>query len=188
MALLSPILFILWAAILVLSGKPPLIAHKRVGQHGSELWALKFRTMWGDRGRLRPRDALLVELIDDESGPLQKKRHDPRVQSRFARFCRKHSLDELPQLLNVAAGQMSLVGPRPVTPAEVAEIYGPKAEEVLSAKPGLSGLWQTSGRNRLSTAERCRLDLEWVHKRSVGLYFRILLRTLPELLTGDSAW
>jgi lipopolysaccharide/colanic/teichoic acid biosynthesis glycosyltransferase len=144
--------------------------------------------MWACRIRSRLRDAFSVEYIDDEIGPSRKRRDDPRVWSRFARFCRRHSLDELPQLLHVVAGEMSLVGPRPVTPAEVSGIYGARAEEVLSAKPGLSGLWQISGRNRLPIEERCRLDLECVRKRSLGMYFRILMRTLPELLSGESAW
>jgi exopolysaccharide production protein ExoY len=187
-AVLSPLLLAIWIAILLLSARPALIAHKRIGQNGSELWVFKFRTMWACRGRLRLRDAFSVEYIDDQTGPFRKSPDDLRVSGRFGRFCRRHSLDELPQLVNVLSGEMSLVGPRPVTPAEIVLIYGSKAEEVLRVKPGLSGLWQISGRNRLSAEERCRLDLECVRKRSVRMYFRILMRTLPELFTGESAW
>lgn len=185
---LLPVFFAIWITILVLSGRPPLIALRRLGQKGSDLWVLKFRTMWDHRSHLRLRDALTVDYIDDPVGPAHKRPEDPRVWSRFARFCRRHSLDELPQLVNVLSGKMSLVGPRPVTRAEIAEIYGPRIEEILGVKPGLSGLWQVSGRNRLSNAERCRLDLECVRDRSVGLYFRVLMRTLPEIFTGESAW
>jgi lipopolysaccharide/colanic/teichoic acid biosynthesis glycosyltransferase len=144
--------------------------------------------MWGCSGRLRLRDAFSVQYIDDQIGPFRKSPDDSRIRGRFGRFCRRHSLDELPQLVNVLSGEMSLVGPRPVTRAEIVQIYGPKADEVLCVKPGLSGLWQISGRNRLSSAERCRLDLECVRKRSARMYFRVLLRTLPELFTGESAW
>jgi exopolysaccharide production protein ExoY len=187
-AVLSPLLLLIWITILVLSARPALIAHRRIGQNGSELWVFKFRTMWSCRGRLRLREAFSVEYIDDQTGPFRKSPDDSRVRGRFGRFCRRHSLDELPQLVNVLLGEMSLVGPRPVTPAEVVPIYGSKAAEVLRVKPGLSGLWQISGRNRLSTAERCRLDLECVRERSVRMYFRILMRTLLELFTGESAW
>jgi exopolysaccharide production protein ExoY len=187
-AVLSPLLLAIWIAILFLSARSALIAHRRIGQNGSELWVLKFRTMWTCRGGLNLREAFSVEYIDDQIGPFQKSPDDSRVSGLFGRFCRRHSLDELPQLVNVLSGEMSLVGPRPVTPAEIIPIYGLEADEVLSVKPGLSGLWQISGRNRLSVEERCRLDLECVRKRSVGMYFRVLMRTLPELFSGESAW
>lgn len=184
----SPILLAIWTAILVLSGRSPFIAHRRVGQDGSELWVFKFRTMWSRRTRLCLRDVLSVEFIDDQAGPPRKCRDDSRVRSRFAQFCRRHSLDELPQLVNVLTGQMSFVGPRPVTSPEIIRIYGSDAEEILSAKPGLSGLWQISGRNRLSLSERHRLDLECVRMRSPKMYLRVLTKTLPELFTGEGAW
>ena len=129
-----------------------------------------------------------IEYIDDEGGPALKSPEDDRVGSRFARFCRRHSLDELPQLVLVLTGRMSLVGPRPVTPGELALIYGPDADTILSAKPGLSGLWQVSGRNRLTSSERRALDLESVHNRSLLLYVTILLRTVPEVLSGRNTW
>ena len=185
---LSPLLVALWIAVLAVSGRTPLIAHRRVGRNGADLWVLKFRTMWEHPGRLVFRCAPLVEYIADDAGPSLKQPHDTRVRHRFARFCRRHSLDELPQLLHVLRGEMSLVGPRPVTFAELTAIYGPKADAVLRVKPGLSGLWQVSGRNRLSAAERCRLDLECASQRSLRLYFWILMRTIPELLTGNGAW
>src|SRR5581483_4383380 len=122
-ALVSPILCVIWVTTLALSGRSPLIAHRRVGQGGSELWVFKFRTMW-ERPRkfaLRP---FWLERIDDEYGPDLKGPDDARVRSRFAQFCRRHSLDELPQLAQVVLGQMSLVGPRPVTASELDRIYG----------------------------------------------------------------
>jgi exopolysaccharide production protein ExoY len=186
---LSPLLLGIAIAIAMLSRKSPLIAHRRVGQYGSELWVLKFRTMWqrGD-GPLRAGGFFSVEFIDDETGPGRKGPEDTRVASRFARFCRLHSLDELPQILHVLDGRMSLVGPRPMTRAEVREIYGADAAEILRVKPGLAGLWQVSGRNRLTSGERRALDLEWVRSKSPALYVVVLLRTIPEVLFGGDTW
>jgi lipopolysaccharide/colanic/teichoic acid biosynthesis glycosyltransferase len=172
------------AAIRVLSGRSPWIAHRRVGWQGRVLWMLKLRTMWnGEAGR-----AGWVEYIDDVDGPAGKRAGDPRVAHWFAGFCRRHSIDELPQLWHVVAGEMSLVGPRPVTLTELRRFYGDDAEEVLQVKPGLAGLWQVSGRNRLTYAERRRLDLKLVRERSVRLYLRILLRTVPEVWSGENTW
>ncbi len=187
--LLSPLLLGIAIVTLVLSGKSPLIAHRRVGQYGSDLWVLKFRTMW-QRGGAPPKvgDVLSIEFIDDEIGPGRKCPADGRVVSRFARFCRRHSLDELPQIFQVVAGHMSFVGPRPVTKSEVDTIYGANAVEILRAKPGLAGLWQVSGRNRLTSAERQALDLKWVRTQSLGLYVVILLRTIPEVVYGGDTW
>jgi exopolysaccharide production protein ExoY len=186
---IAPLLLILALITFVLSGRSPWIAHRRVGQYGTELWVLKLRTMWSVR-RKRPRlsDFVAVELVDDAEGPGRKRPRDGRVGSGFARFCRRHSLDELPQLLHVVAGRMSLVGPRPVTALELKKLYGAFAGEIIGVKPGLSGLWQVSGRNRLSDDERRALDLGSVRDTSAGLYWRVLLRTLPEVLGGKNSW
>jgi lipopolysaccharide/colanic/teichoic acid biosynthesis glycosyltransferase len=145
--------------------------------------------MWEYRKRFRRlRDLLSIEYIDDERGPNMKAPNDPRVASGFARFCRQHSLDELPQLILVVTGRMSLIGPRPVTPAELAEIYGPDAPEIVSVKPGISGLWQVSGRNRLSSDERHLLDLKCLRNRSTRFYLAIILRTVPEVLWGRNTF
>jgi exopolysaccharide production protein ExoY len=188
LALLSPFLGLIWMTILALSGRSPLIAHRRVGQYGAVLWVLKFRTMWRDRSREGIRRPLSVEYIDDESGPARKASSDLRVASRFARFCRHHSLDELPQLIDVARGQMALVGPRPVTAPELEQLYGSGVIEILSVRPGISGLWQVSGRSLLTASERCALDLECVRQRSVRRYFSILMRTVPVVVLGIGAW
>jgi exopolysaccharide production protein ExoY len=187
--LLSPLLLGIAIVTLFLSHKSPLIAHRRVGQYGSELWVLKFRTMW-ERAEvpLKASGLFSIEFIDDEVGPGRKGPEDTRVGSRFARFCRLHSLDELPQIFHVLEGRMSLVGPRPMTRAEVGAIYGVDAVEILHSKPGLAGLWQVSGRNRLSSAERRALDLEWVRSKSPALYVEVLLRTIPEVLFGGDTW
>jgi lipopolysaccharide/colanic/teichoic acid biosynthesis glycosyltransferase len=181
---LSPAVLICAAAIRLLSGRTPLIAHKRVGWRGSALWMLKLRTMWDDSPKA---GGILVERIDDEDGPLRKSPSDSRVPCGFARFCRRHSIDEIPQLWHVVRGEMALVGPRPVTAREIRRYYGAEADEMLQVKPGIAGLWQTSGRNRLTYTERRALDLEFVRRRSPRMYIRILLRTLPEVWSGANA-
>ena len=186
---LSPVILATALLILILSGRCPWIAHRRVGRYGTALWVPKLRTMWECRDRLTPFSRFFsVEYIDDDNGPALKAPEDERVGSRFARFCRRHSLDELPQLLLVLTGRMSLVGPRPVTLGELSLIYGPDAGRVLIAKPGLSGLWQVSGRNRLTLSERRVLDLQSAHNHSWRLYLTILLRTIPEILSGRNTW
>ncbi len=189
LAVLAPVLVLLALITWVLSKRSPWIAHRRVGRHGAELWVPKIRTMWAAPARLTGlSEVFAVERIDDEAGPKLKGPLDARVSSRFARFCRRHSLDELPQLVLVLAGRMSLVGPRPVTAAELAEIYGADAREIVRAKPGITGLWQVSGRNLLSAETRRMLDLQSVRDRSLHLYLRVILRTLPEVFCGGNTW
>jgi len=145
---------------------------------------LKFRTMW---------DPAIVRAqrftIESVSGfvPASKLAADDRVKSRFAAFCRRHSLDELPQLYHVMRGEMSLVGPRPITQEEIRDYYGESSEEILSMRPGLTGLWQVRGRSRLSYERRRRLDLLLVRRASASLYLAILLRSIPGVLTGRDA-
>lgn len=178
-----PVLAVCSLVLWLVFGRTPLIAHRRVGWQGAPLWMLKLRTMQGGAPRTG-----WIERIDDASGPELKRASDPRVRGRFARFCRRHSLDELPQLWHVISGEMALVGPRPITQQELDRYYGVHAAEILQGKPGLVGLWQVLGRNRLTYAERCRLDLRLVRERSITLYGAILLRALPEVLRGKHSW
>src|SRR5439155_2656241 len=122
---------------------------------GRPFWTLKFRSMWPDK---RAAQLTLVERVVEEPGPDLKHAADPRVTSAFARFCRRFSIDELPQFINVVRGEMSLVGPRPLTREEMRAHYAADAPEVLSVKPGITGLWQVMGRSRLSYPQRRRLD------------------------------
>ncbi len=146
---------------------------------------LKLRTMWDSGASPAPRHRW-IEWIADDSGPAQKGESDLRVPHPFARFCRRHSLDELPQFVHVIRGEMSLVGPRPLTDSEIRTQYGASASEILACKPGVTGLWQISGRNRLTYEERRRLDLEFARKRSIRMYVHILRRTLPEVWDGNN--
>jgi exopolysaccharide production protein ExoY len=188
-AALSPLLIGSAVTVSLLSRRAPLIAHRRVGWRGATLWMLKLRTMWNcQTPAVERRTSGWIEYIEDGDGPELKQPGDTRVTNWFARFCRKHSIDEMPQLWHVIRGEMSLVGPRPVTDAEIQRYYGRDADEVLQVKPGLAGLWQISGRNRLTYEERRRLDLRFVRNRSVRMYLRILLRTIPEVWRGSNSW
>jgi exopolysaccharide production protein ExoY len=167
-----------------LSRRSPLISHTRVGWLGAPLPMLKFRTMWA-----KDEPATSWFSIEEVSAevPIVKNSHDPRVTSRFASFCRRFSLDELPQLYHVVRGEMSLVGPRPVTRIELETYYGDDIRELVSLRPGLTGLWQIAGRSGLSYEDRKRLDLLLVREASLALYIRILLRSIPKVLTGSGA-
>ena len=179
----SPLALTVALVIALLSRRSPLVRHRRVGWKGEELRVLKFRTMWtpGAPGRFR--------AIEDlpEMTCFVKLPNDRRITSRFAHWCRRTSLDEIPQLLHVICGTMSFVGPRPITRAELELYYGDAAEEVLSLRPGITGLWQVMGRNRLSYAQRRRLDLCLVRRASPRLFFAILIRTVPRVLSGSGA-
>jgi lipopolysaccharide/colanic/teichoic acid biosynthesis glycosyltransferase len=185
---ISPVIGASAVAVSFLSRRTPLIAHRRVGWCGSTLWMLKLRIMWGQDSLRAATGSHWIEYIHDDEGPENKQDSDPRVTHWFARFCRRHSLDEIPQLWHVIAGEMSLVGPRPLTATELARHYGAAAQEILQVKPGLAGLWQVSGRNRLSYPERRSLDLKLARNRSLRMYLQVLLRTIPEVLRGSNSW
>jgi lipopolysaccharide/colanic/teichoic acid biosynthesis glycosyltransferase len=182
--ILLPVMAAVTVIIFLLSGRAPLVAHRRVGRFGQPFWMLKFRSMWNGKSGAGG----WIEYLPEEKVPEVKAGNDPRVTSRFAAYCRRHSIDELPQLWHVARGEMSLVGPRPVTIAEWNEHYGSSAQEVLELKPGLTGLWQTRGRNRLTYRQRRRLDLFLARHYCLLLYLRILGHTVPRVIAGRDAW
>jgi exopolysaccharide production protein ExoY len=184
-AALTPVVAGSALAVAIASRQSPFIAHRRVGWRGETLWMIKLRTMWTNQPRSGSR---WIERIEEYPGEGQKTPDDPRVPNAFARFCRRHSIDEIVQLCHVVSGQMSLVGPRPVTAAELWRYYGTDAEELLQVRPGIAGLWQVSGRNRLTAADRKRLDLTYIRHRSLTLYFHILLRAIPEVILGGNSW
>ena len=142
----------------------------------------KFRSMYeGAEAELET----LLEL-NESDGPTFKIRKDPRI-TRLGRFLRRTSLDELPQLLNVLRGEMSLVGPRPPLPEEV-ENYANWHRRRLEVRPGMTGLWQVSGRSLLSFDEAVLLDIHYIENWSLGLDLQILLRTVPEVIFGNGAY
>jgi exopolysaccharide production protein ExoY len=189
---LGPVVIALVIFTWIVSGRrAPLVAHKRVGLNGKAFWMLKLRTMWPDGG-VEPKHRGWIQRIEspDDQPPLDiKPKADPRVTSAFASWCRVHSLDELPQLWHVVRGEMSLVGPRPLVASEIKAHYGEMHGKLLVAiPPGITGLWQVMGRNTLSYRKRRRLDLFLVRNYSWKLYWRVLLRTLPRVISGAGAW
>jgi exopolysaccharide biosynthesis polyprenyl glycosylphosphotransferase len=180
--LLAPVLLAIAVMIKLDGGGPVFFSQVRVGRKGQEFKVLKFRTMVVDAERL------LADLARDNeaAGPLFKMRNDPRI-TRTGAMLRKYSLDELPQLFNVLAGSMSLVGPRPPLPAEVAT-YSRDALRKLLVKPGLTGLWQVSGRSDLSWEESVRLDLRYVESWTLALDALILWKTVGAVTRGTGAY
>lgn len=180
--LLFPALALIALLIRLDSPGPILFIQRRVGKDGREFSVLKFRSMYVDAEQRL--ETLLA--ANERTGPVFKMRHDPRV-TRAGRFLRRYSLDEVPQLLNVLHGEMSLVGPRPALPREVA-LYTPSQRLCLAATPGLTGLWQVFGRANLSFEESMELDMEYIRRQSFALNLVLIARTIPAVLTGYGAY
>jgi lipopolysaccharide/colanic/teichoic acid biosynthesis glycosyltransferase len=183
--LIAPVAAVVALVIVLLSRQSPLVRHRRVGWQGRELRLIKFRTMWSRGVRSGP--LVVIEDLPENSFVIKMK-SDRRVTSRFAAWCRRYSLDEIPQLAHIIRGEMSFVGPRPITRAELDSYYGPCAAEILSLRPGLTGLWQIMGRNRLSYMQRRRLDVLLVRHASPRFFLAILIRTIPCVLGGHGAY
>lgn len=160
---------------------PVFFVQPRVGLNGREFPCYKFRTMVPNAEELRAQ----IEHLNVMSGPVFKVPDDPRV-TRMGKLLRKTSLDELPQLFNVLAGHMSMVGPRPALPAEV-ERYGEDYRKRLSVRPGITCLWQISGRNDIDFEQWMQLDMEYIDSWSLGLDFKILFKTIPAVLQQRGA-
>jgi lipopolysaccharide/colanic/teichoic acid biosynthesis glycosyltransferase len=181
-----PVLAVLMILIRLTSRGPALYTHVRVGRNGELFGCYKLRTMVVDADKqlaslLASRPDLAKEFTETF-----KLREDPRV-TRVGRFLRRTSLDELPQLFNVIRGEMSLVGPRPVTPAETAR-YGLAVNEVLSVRPGMTGPWQVSGRSDLRSDERAELDLGFVRHHTTRSNVAILVRTARQVVRPHGAY
>jgi Undecaprenyl-phosphate galactose phosphotransferase WbaP len=185
LVLLSP--FFLVVALLVRAdGGPAFFAHQRVGRGGKLFGCLKFRSMVIDsQARL---EALLASdpAARAEWEATRKLKNDPRI-TRIGRFLRSTSLDELPQLINVLRGEMSLVGPRPVQEAEIDRYYGASAAHYMAVRPGITGLWQVSGRSETSYESRVALDVSYVSRPSMLADLSILLRTPVAVLSRRGA-
>jgi exopolysaccharide production protein ExoY len=185
LALLAPLMLAICWCIWREDGAPVMFAHWRVRQRGQLFRCFKFRSM------TRNADAVLSDLLARDADARaewqrdRKLRRDPRIL-RVGHLLRRTSLDELPQLFNVLRGEMHLVGPRPVMVQEIPR-YGKQMSRYFSVKPGMTGLWQVSGRNNLSYAQRVRLDARYVETRSLWRDLSILVRTVQVLVTRHGA-
>jgi len=182
LALVAPVLALIALAIKLEDRGPVLFRQMRVGKHGRPFVMLKFRSMVVNAEALK---AQLLAQNEMRDGILFKIRKDPRV-TRAGRILRKLSLDELPQLWNVVRGEMSLVGPRPPVPSEVAR-YDPAHRRRLGATPGITCLWQVSGRNEIDFPGQVRLDVQYIERQTLRLDIAILLRTIPAVISGRGA-
>jgi exopolysaccharide biosynthesis polyprenyl glycosylphosphotransferase len=180
---LLPVFLVIGAAIRITDPGPVFFRQTRVGQNSGTFRVWKFRTMVTDA---EARKAELVALNESAGGMLFKMRRDPRV-TKVGAWLRRWSLDELPQLINVLTGEMSLVGPRPALPAETAK-YGHDMQRRLKVKPGITGLWQVSGRSDLPYDEAVRLDVRYVENWSVALDLQILWKTAFAVFRGSGAY
>jgi exopolysaccharide biosynthesis polyprenyl glycosylphosphotransferase len=178
----SPLLVLLALAVRLTSPGPAFYRQTRVGQHNTPFPMWKFRTMVVDADRLKSE----LEAANENDGHMFKMRRDPRVTP-LGGILRRYSLDELPQLFNVLLGHMSLVGPRPPVPEEVVR-YNPIEMRRLHVKPGLTGLWQVSGRSDLSWQETVSLDLRYVDNWSPSMDMNVMARTVRAVLNGQGAY
>ena len=176
----SPIFILIGILVKLSSPGSIFYIQKRVGRNYREFGCIKFRTMYKNADELLPNLLEKYPLMRQEFEKDFKLRHDPRI-TKLGRFLRRSSLDELPQFFNVLKGEMSVVGPRPIVSNEINK-YSVFMEEVISVRPGLTGLWQVSGRNNLSYKKRVELDLVYARNRNFILDLEIILLTLGVLI------
>jgi lipopolysaccharide/colanic/teichoic acid biosynthesis glycosyltransferase len=180
LAVLWPVLLVAMLLVRLTSPGPALFVQRRIGYRCAEFPMYKLRTMVNGADRVQD------TLAQERGGTFLKIKDDPRTTP-VGRFLRKYSIDELPQLFNVLLGDMSLVGPRPLLVCDLVNFPRDSQMRRFSMKPGITGLWQVSGRSSLPDAERLRLDLEYLDRWSLGLDLLIFARTLPVVVTAKGA-
>jgi exopolysaccharide production protein ExoY len=186
LVILAPLMIMVTAAILIQDGKPIIFAHRRIGKDGRTFRVFKFRSM-----AVEAEERLARVLAEQPQARAEwtrdhKLRNDPRI-TRLGAFLRRSSLDELPQLFNVLRGEMSLVGPRPIVREEI-EKYGRRFRNYASVKPGITGLWQVSGRNDVRYGTRVAMDCLYARRHSLALYLWILAVTVPAVLSRSGSY
>ena len=179
--LLLPLLLLIALAVWAGDGRAPIFRHMRIGRNGRHFGCLKFRSMVTDGDAVLAQHLAASAQARAEWAATHKLSDDPRITA-IGQVLRKTSLDELPQLWNVLCGEMSLVGPRPIVPAEV-ERYGHAFATCFAVPPGVTGLWQVSGRSNTTYAERVALDLDYASRWSLYRDLAIMLRTIPAVLS-----
>jgi exopolysaccharide biosynthesis polyprenyl glycosylphosphotransferase len=182
LVLLLPVIPLIAIMIKLDSRGPVFFKQDRVGKNGKVFKFYKFRSMYAEAER-RKKD---VEALNEQQGPVFKVKSDPRITT-VGRFLRRSSLDEIPQIFNVLKGDMSIVGPRPHMPSEVAQ-YQPWHRQRLDVIPGITCLWQISGRSHISFSEWMRLDMQYVTERSLTTDFMIFLKTIPAVIARKGAY
>jgi exopolysaccharide biosynthesis polyprenyl glycosylphosphotransferase len=181
LVLLAPLLLAVALLVKLTSRGPIFFKQVRAGLHGRPFHMFKFRTMVVNAEALREK----LLSLNEQTGPVFKMKNDPRI-TRVGAFLRKHSIDELPQLINVLRGDMSVVGPRPPIPKEVAQYEGWQCRR-LSVRPGLTCIWQVSGRNQISFEDWMYMDMQYIDHWSFSQDLSLILKTVPVVLTGRGA-
>lgn len=182
----SPFFFIIGLIVCFTSSGPIFFGHERVGRGNKKIKCWKFRTMVKDA------DKCLDQLLENpkmkaEWSKFYKLKNDPRITS-IGKFLRKTSLDELPQFYNVLKGNLSIVGPRPCVESELKENYGAKTQKILSIRPGITGIWQVSGRNDLTRNQRIRIEELYIDNHNLIMDMKIILRTIPHMIFSKGAY
>ena len=186
MLVLAPVMLVIMAMVRFTSPGPIFFSHRRIAKNGAFFSMWKFRTMCVDSAEVLERYLAQHPAARAEWNLTHKLKNDPRITS-IGLFLRRYSLDELPQIWNVVTGRMSIVGPRPIVAAEV-EKYGEFFDHYCRVKPGVTGLWQVSGRSKVSYPNRVRLDCEYVEQWSLFRDFKILLATAKSVVNQDGAY
>jgi exopolysaccharide biosynthesis polyprenyl glycosylphosphotransferase len=179
----APVFVIVALLIKLDSPGPVFFKQERVGLNKRRFQLFKFRTMIDGADKQQP----MLERLNEACGPVFKIKDDPRI-TRIGKFLRRFSIDELPQLVNVVRGEMSLVGPRPLPVRDIDRIDAQWHKRRLSVKPGVTCLWQVNGRSDVSFDHWVRMDLEYIDNWSLGLDLKILIKTIPAVLKGSGAY
>lgn len=184
--ILSPMILMVAGVLLVLQGRPIFIFHKRIGKNGNLFDCIKFRTMVRNADQALEQHLAANAEAREEWETTRKLKNDPRITA-FGALLRSSSIDEIPQLLNILRGEMSLVGPRPITSPE-AKMYGVNYTDYIRVRPGLTGLWQISGRNEIGYQDRVELDCRYVAEQNFVGDVLIILKTIPAVLARRGSY
>jgi exopolysaccharide biosynthesis polyprenyl glycosylphosphotransferase len=180
---LAPVFAIVAGLIRLDSPGPVFFKQERVGMNKRRFQLFKFRTMVNDAEKQQQ----MLESLNEAKGPVFKIKNDPRI-TRIGKFLRRYSIDELPQLVNVLKGEMSLVGPRPLPVRDIERIETQSHKRRLSMKPGVTCLWQVNGRSDVNFSRWVQMDLEYIDNWTLGLDLKILMKTIPAVLKGSGAY
>ena len=184
LVILSPILLLVALLIKIEDPKGKVVfGHKRIGENGEEFLCLKFRSMYSNAEEMKENFTIAQKKEFNET---YKLKNDPRI-TKIGRFIRKTSLDELPQLVNILRGEMSIVGPRPIVKEEL-EYYKGYEDHYFACRPGLTGLWQISGRSNTSYDERIALDVEYAENRKIGMDIKIVIATIAVVFKCEGSY
>ncbi len=189
---LFPLFFVIAIIVRCTSKGPVFYTSKRAGLYGKPIYCLKFRSMYEDADE-RLNDLLKSNpALQSEWNTFQKLKNDPRITP-IGRFLRRSSIDEMPQFWNVLKGDLSVVGPRPPTlmsdcPKEIEQLYGEKAHVILSVRPGITGVWQVSGRSHISFAERCLMEARYATSHTFWQDLAIIVKTIPAVFSAKGAF